>query len=81
VFDSIQLGIKDYKIPGTNIEVKADDMISIAGSGIQARKASKIKKCIINLVIDYLQYLGNQMKSVCVHHCFLKGPAHQIRCV
>ena len=29
--------MQDYKIPGTNVELKVNDLISIAGSGIQAR--------------------------------------------
>jgi hypothetical protein len=31
--------MQDYKIPGTDIEVKVDDLVSIAGAGIQARNA------------------------------------------
>jgi hypothetical protein len=33
--------MQDYKIPGTDIEVKVDDLVSIAGAGIQARNAVK----------------------------------------
>jgi hypothetical protein len=35
--------VQDYKIPGTNIELKVDDMVSVSASGIQARVLSKQK--------------------------------------
>lgn len=43
---------KDYKIPGTNIQLKVDDLISVAVSGIQA---SRIATQNINRCTEYFK--------------------------